>query len=68
MKPKKVKPLKIHVGKNGGVRVDAKELLAQPGVQKRLKFIKEMNLAGKKLVGNKLVPIDTDSEKTPKRH
>ncbi len=45
----KVKPLKIHVGKMGGVRVDVKEFFAQPEVQRKMKGMQNMDIVGKKL-------------------
>ena len=63
MKKSKVKPLKIHVGKTGGVRVDADEFFAQPEVQKRQKVMRELDIAGKRLNGNKLEPSNTPLRK-----
>ncbi len=45
---------------------DSDEFFAQPKVQRLMEVLKKMNLAGKKLVGNKLIPIDADTEKTSK--
>ncbi len=61
----KTKPLTIHIGKTGGVQVDADEFFAQPEVQKRQQVMRELNIAGKRLNGNKLEPSNTPSEKTP---
>ena len=60
----KVKRPKIHIGKMGGVRVDAAEFFAQPEVQRRRAEMRKLNIAGKRLNGNKLEPSDTTSEKT----
>lgn len=49
MRTNLAKKPKIYVGKNGGVRVDAKEFFAQPEVQTRLEKMKEMNIVGMKL-------------------
>ena len=46
--PKKVK---IHIGENGGVRVDAKAFFAQPEVQEQLKKMKDMDIVGIRLDG-----------------
>ena len=63
MKKSKVKPLKIHIGRAGGVRVDADEFFAQPEVQKRQKIMRELDIAGKRLNGNKLEPSNTPLRK-----
>ena len=46
MKPTEEKPLKIHIGKRGGVRVDADEFFSQPEVQEKLKKMKDMTIVG----------------------
>ena len=49
------KPVEIRVEENGGVRVvDMDAFFAQPKVQDTLKLMKRMDLAGKKLNGNKI--------------
>lgn len=45
----KLKPLNVHIGKYGGVRVDPKEFFADPEVQRQMKLMKETDLVGKKL-------------------
>ena len=57
------KPLTIHIGKMGGVRVDADEFFAQPEVQKQQEILRRMDLAGKKLVGDKLIPMNRKPRK-----
>ena len=60
----KVKRPKIHIGANGGVRVDAAEFFAQPEVQRRREEMRKLNIAGKRLNGSIPKPSDTTSEKT----
>ncbi len=63
-KPAKVKRPKIHIGKTGGVRVDADEFFAQPEVQRKQEAMRKLNIAGTRLNGNKLVRKNTNPEKT----
>ena len=56
------KPPKIHVGKMGGVQVDAKEFLNRPGVKERIEEVKKLDIAGKTLVGNRLISSDKKSQ------
>ena len=60
----KVKRPKIHIGKTGGVWVDAAEFFAQPEVQEKRRAMQKLNIAGKKLNGNIPKPLNTTSEKT----
>ena len=60
----KVKRPKIHIGKMGGVRVDADEFFAQPEVQRKREEMRKINIAGKKLNGSIPKPPDTTSKKT----
>ena len=51
------KPVEIRVEENGGVRVvDMDAFFAQPKVKETLELMKRMDLAGKKLNGNKIEP------------
>ena len=53
----KTKPVEIRVEENGGVRVvDMDAFFAQPEVKETLELMKRMDLAGKKLNGNKIEP------------
>ncbi len=60
----KIKRPKIHIGKTGGVRVDAAEFFAQPEVQRRREEMRKLDIAGKKLNGRIPKPSDTPSKKT----
>ncbi|MDD9825076.1 MAG: hypothetical protein OXU43_07895 [Gammaproteobacteria bacterium] len=40
---------KIHVGKYGGIRVDAGEFFADPKVKRQVQLMRKTKLAGKKL-------------------
>ena len=55
------KPLKIHVGITGGVRVDADNFFDQENVKERLKKMEEIHIVGKKLDDKTLFP------KTPEK-
>ena len=65
----KTKPVEIRVEENGGVRVvDMDAFFAQPEVQDTLKLMKRMDLAGKKLNGNKIEPQgNAQSDKMPEK-
>lgn len=52
----KPKPLKIHIERMGGVRVDPKEFFAQPKVKETIKKMKKMDIVGKKLDDKTLFP------------
>lgn len=64
-----IKPVEIRVEKNGGVRVvDMDVFFAQPKVKETMELMKKMNLAGKRLNGNKIEPQeDTQSGKMPEK-
>ena len=58
MKSNSEKPFKIRVTKNGGVRFDEKKFMERPEVKRINKLLQSIDIEGKKLVGDKLVPID----------
>jgi len=45
----KPKPLNVHIGKYGGVRVDPKEFFADPEVREQIELMRKTDLVGKKL-------------------
>lgn len=55
------KKAKIHIGKNGGVRVDAKEFFQQEGVKKRIASLSGIDIVGKTLKG-KYPPAETSNK------
>ncbi len=53
----KLKPVEIHIGKSGGVRLaDADAFFKRPKVIERQETLRSLNIAGKTIVGNKLIP------------
>ncbi len=58
MKSNSEKPFKIRVTQNGGVRFDGKKFMERPEVDRVNKILRNIDFEGKKLVGDKLVPID----------
>ena len=62
---KKPKPVEIRIDKNGGFKVvDMDAFFAQPEVQKTRELLKKMDLAGKRLNGNK---IELQDDTQPKK-
>ena len=58
MKSKSEKPFRIHVDKHGRAHLDIKKFLARPEVQRKHEIMCNIDIEGKKLVGDKLVSID----------
>ena len=58
MKSNSEKPFRIHVDIHGRAHFDGKKFMERPEVDRVNKILRNIDFEGKKLVGDKLVPID----------